>query len=103
VDPFSLSLINVRQAFVNIGIQPESGSNPELPEGIMAIYFGSPKEPKKTKESQHNYHNSWKTLSGNGRKENSLDQLSNEKVLAPDRDRDRRRARVLVGGAVPVV
>jgi hypothetical protein len=40
---FSASFVNTRQAFVNIGVEPESGSNPELPEGIIAIYFGSEK------------------------------------------------------------
>ncbi|HWZ98480.1 MAG TPA: hypothetical protein VN025_12035 [Candidatus Dormibacteraeota bacterium] len=38
------SLIDVRQAFVNIGIEPESATNPELPEGIVSVYFGLEKE-----------------------------------------------------------
>lgn len=38
------SFIDVRQAFANIGIEPESGSNPELPHGIISIYFGLQKE-----------------------------------------------------------
>jgi hypothetical protein len=38
------SLIDVRQAFVNIGIQPESASNPEMPEGVVSVYFGLEKE-----------------------------------------------------------
>ena len=38
------SLIDTRQAFANIGIEPESGSNPELPEGVVSIYFGLEKE-----------------------------------------------------------
>ncbi len=38
------SLIDVRKAFVNIGIEPESASNPELPEGVVSVYFGLEKE-----------------------------------------------------------
>jgi hypothetical protein len=38
------SLVDVRQAFVNIGIEPESASNPELPEGVVSVYFGLEKE-----------------------------------------------------------
>lgn len=38
------SLIDVRRAFVNIGIEPESASNPELPEGVISIYFGLEKD-----------------------------------------------------------
>lgn len=40
----SLSFVNVRQAFVNIGIQPEAGANPDLPEGLITVYFGPPRE-----------------------------------------------------------
>jgi hypothetical protein len=38
------SLIDVRKAFVNIGIEPESANNPELPEGVVSVYFGLEKE-----------------------------------------------------------
>jgi hypothetical protein len=38
------SLVDTRQAFVNIRIEPEFGSNPELPEGVISIYFGLEKE-----------------------------------------------------------
>jgi hypothetical protein len=40
----TLSFVNVRQAFVNLGIEPESGSNPEMPEGVITVYFGSEKD-----------------------------------------------------------
>jgi hypothetical protein len=38
------SLVDVRRAFINIGIQPESASNPQLHEGVISIYFGLEKE-----------------------------------------------------------
>jgi hypothetical protein len=38
------SLIDVRRAFVNIGVEPESGNNPEMPEGLISVYFGLEKE-----------------------------------------------------------
>jgi hypothetical protein len=38
------SLVDVRRAFVNIGIEPESASNPELREGVISIYFGLERE-----------------------------------------------------------
>jgi hypothetical protein len=38
------SLVDVREAFVNIGIEPEGAGNPELPEGVISIYFGLEKE-----------------------------------------------------------
>jgi hypothetical protein len=38
------SLVDVRQAFVNIGIEPENAGNPELPEGVISVYFGLEKE-----------------------------------------------------------
>jgi len=40
----TVSLISVRNAFVNIGIEPESGNNPQMPEGIISIHFGMEKE-----------------------------------------------------------
>jgi hypothetical protein len=39
----SPSLVSVYHAFVNIGIEPGSGPNPELPEGTITVYFGSEK------------------------------------------------------------
>ena len=38
------SVIDVRQAFANIGIEPELASNPEMPEGVISVYFGLEKE-----------------------------------------------------------
>ena len=42
--PISPSLENVRKAFVNVGIEPDSGANPNLPGNIIAIYFGLEKK-----------------------------------------------------------
>ena len=39
----SPSLESVRQAFVNVGIEPDSGANSDLPEEVIAVYFGSEK------------------------------------------------------------
>ena len=44
----SPSLVNVCQAFENIGIEPESGSNSELDDDVIAIYFG----PEKVNEGE---------------------------------------------------
>jgi hypothetical protein len=39
----SPSVESVYQAFVNVGIEPDSGANPQLPEGIITVYFGPEK------------------------------------------------------------
>lgn len=38
------SLVSVAQAFENVGIEPGSGNNPQLPEGAIAVYFGPEKQ-----------------------------------------------------------
>jgi hypothetical protein len=47
---FSPSIKSVGQAFVNVEIEPDSGANPDLPEGVITIYFGpeKPNEAEKT-------------------------------------------------------
>jgi hypothetical protein len=45
---FSPSIKSVGQAFVNVGIEPDSGANPDLPEGVITIYFG----PEKLNEAE---------------------------------------------------
>jgi hypothetical protein len=39
----SPSLLHVRQAFINIGVEPDSGANPSLQDGLITVYFGSEK------------------------------------------------------------
>lgn len=40
---FSPSLENVRQAFVNVGIEPEAMADPAYPEGVIGVFFGAEK------------------------------------------------------------
>jgi hypothetical protein len=39
----SPSVVSVYQAFLNLGIEADSGANPQLPEGIITVYIGSEK------------------------------------------------------------
>ena len=58
------SLIDVRRAFVNIGIEPEFGSNPQLAEGVVSIFFGLEKEDE---SAPTDFTRTMKKLGGNWR------------------------------------
>ncbi len=47
----SPSFVNVCQAFENVGIEPEAGSNPDLAEDVITVYFGAekPNEGERTR------------------------------------------------------
>jgi hypothetical protein len=47
----SPSLLTVRQAFVNIGVEPDEGNDPELGEDLITVYFGMEKPDESARTS----------------------------------------------------